>query len=232
MTTLIIHGSPRANGCSSTIARNIANKFKSDEILEINLHKEKLPYCVGCLNCVKKGVEYCPHSDITIPLKEKMLKADLIIVASPVYILHMSGQLKTFFDHYPTMFLIHRPEKTMFNKQVIVVATAAGPVCKKTLKEIKETFTFFGVTKTHTIGVPVQAENYESINPKILEDVDKKTNKIVKKVNKNFNKKKVSLKIRIWFRISKLMQIKFSVSEVDYAYWQNNNWLKRGRPWK
>ena len=54
MTTLIIHGSPRANGCSSTIARNIANKFKSDEILEINLHKEKLPYCVGCLNCVKK----------------------------------------------------------------------------------------------------------------------------------------------------------------------------------
>jgi len=207
-------------------------KLNPNKVLEIDLQKENLPYCAGCLNCVKKGIEFCPHSDQTLLLREKILEADTIIVASPVYILHMSGQLKTFLDHYPSLFLVHRPEKSMYKKQLIVVATAAGPACKQTLKEIKECFTFFGISRIYKMGIGVQADNYKTITLSKMKEIETKADKIVKKVNKNENSKKVSLKIRMWFYISRIMQKKVKVSDIDYSYWEKNNWFKKGRPWK
>jgi len=207
-------------------------KLNPNKVLEIDLQKENLPYCAGCLNCVKKGIEFCPHSDQTLLLREKILEADTIIVASPVYILHMSGQLKTFLDHYPSLFLVHRPEKSMYKKQLIVVATAAGPACKQTLKEIKECFTFFGISRIYKMGIGVQADNYKTITLSKMKEIETKADKIVKKVNKNENSKKVSLKIRMWFYISRIMQKKVKVTDIDYSYWEKNNWFKKGRPWK
>ena len=232
MTVLIIHGSPRKHGCSTNISKLILEKLNPNKVLEIDLQKENLPYCAGCLNCVKKGIEFCPHSDQTLLLREKILEADTIIVASPVYILHMSGQLKTFLDHYPSLFLVHRPEKSMYKKQLIVVATAAGPACKQTLKEIKECFTFFGISRIYKMGIGVQADNYKTITLSKMKEIETKADKIVKKVNKNENSKKVSLKIRMWFYISRIMQKKVKVTDIDYSYWEKNNWFKKGRPWK
>lgn len=232
MTVLIIHGSPRKQGCSSNIARKITDILNPDKLLEIDLQKENLPYCKGCLNCVYKGIEYCPHSEQTLSFKEKILEADTIIIAAPVYILHMSGQLKTFIDHYPSMFLIHRPEKKMYNKQLIVIATAAGPVFKQTLKEIKECFTFFGISRIYKLGVAVQAENYKKIKPKKMQEIDTKIDRIIKKVKRNEKSKKVSIKIRAWFYISRIMQNKVRTSDADYDYWDKNNWFKKERPWQ
>jgi multimeric flavodoxin WrbA len=232
VTILIIHGSPRKNGCSSNIALNIASEFKADKLLEINLQKENLPYCAGCLNCVNKGIEYCSHSDITLSMRDKMLEADLIIIAVPVYILHMSGQLKTFIDHFPSIFLMHRPEKLMFNKQLIIVATAAGPVCRQTLKEIKECFTYFGVSKIYELGIGVHAKDFKSMPEKKIQEVAKKSKAIIKKVKKEKNKHKVAFKIRSNFLLYRMIQKKFSPSKIDHQYWLDNNWFDNGRPWK
>ncbi len=63
------------------------------------------------------GLKLVQHYAKTEKMREKLIKADLIIVASPVYILHMSGQLKTFLDHFPTLFIIHRPDVAMFKNR-------------------------------------------------------------------------------------------------------------------
>jgi len=115
---------------------------------------------------------------------------------------------------------------------LIVVATAAGPACKQTLKEIKECFTFFGISRIYKMGIGVQADNYKTITLSKMKEIETKADKIVKKVNKNENSKKVSLKIRMWFYISRIMQKKVKVSDIDYSYWEKNNWFKKGRPWK
>jgi multimeric flavodoxin WrbA len=232
VTILIIHASPRSNGCSSTIARNIAKKFEGASLLEINLHKENLPYCNGCLNCVKKSIESCPHSDKTIAMRDKMLKADLIIVATPVYILHMTGQLKTFIDHYPSIFLMHRPEKSMFSKQLIIVTTAAGPVCKQTLKEISGIFTQFGISRIYKLGFAVASPSYNSIKKDKLLEIEKQCDRVIRKVKKNIFKPKVSLKIRFNFLIYKMVQKKFPASEADSKCWNENDWFNKGKPWK
>lgn len=233
MTITIIHSSPRSNSSSSTIARNLASKFEGAEILEINLQKENLPYCKGCLLCLKKGMEFCPHKEIILPAKDKLLKADLIIVATPVYILHMTGQLKTFIDHFSSMFLMHRPELSMFKKQLVVVATSAGPVYKNTIKEVKECFTYFGVPKSYGLGTTIQAENYSSLSDDKKNKIDVHCNKIANKVKGVYKKGKYHTPIKNKFNFFIYRKIQQKVAmDVDRSYWTENGWFEKSRPWK
>ncbi len=59
--------------------------------------------CMGCDQCHKKG--HCPQKDEFESIKEKMLAADGVILATPNYIFQVSGQLKVFLDRCSS--LIH-----------------------------------------------------------------------------------------------------------------------------
>ncbi|MEG0691694.1 MAG: hypothetical protein RR444_01275, partial [Oscillospiraceae bacterium] len=63
------------------------------------------------------------------------------------YSYHVSGQMKSFLDHFANMWVVHRPETKMFSKQGIVIATAAGPVYKKSKKAARKIQTKFKKTK-------------------------------------------------------------------------------------
>jgi len=233
MTITIVHASPRSKGTSSTIARNLASKFEGAKINEINLQKEQIPYCEGCLRCVTKGMEFCPHQEKILPLRDLMLEADLLIVATPVYILHMNGQLKTFIDHFSSWFMMHRPENSMFNKQLVVVSTAAGPVYKNTIKEVAECFTYFGIPKIYSIGMAVQSMSWAKVTEKKKDEIEKQSNKIVKKVNKLYQSGKyhTPLKSKFNFAIYRKIQSKVA-GDVDRAYWDERGWFGNNRPWK
>lgn len=56
----------------------------------------KIDYCAGCATCLIRGE--CPQKDDVKELQEKMLKADGIVLGSPVYTLHVTAQMKTFID--------------------------------------------------------------------------------------------------------------------------------------
>ncbi len=233
MTITIIHASPRANSSSSAIARVLASKFDGAEILEIDLQRDNLPYCKGCLLCVRKGMEFCPHSESVLVSKDKILKADLLIVATPVYILHMTGQLKTFIDHFSSMFLMHRPENSMFKKQMVVVATSAGPVYKNTIKEVSECFTYFGIPKIYGLGTTIQARSFDTLPDEKKEKIDDKCSKLASKVKKVYKKGHyhTSLKSKFNFMIYRKIQSKVAM-ETDKAYWTANGWFDKNRPWK
>jgi multimeric flavodoxin WrbA len=61
-------------------------------------------YCTGCWTCMTKG--WCPQdeTDDMKTIKEAMQAADLIVLGSPVYIMNVSGQMKTFLDRLPSWF--------------------------------------------------------------------------------------------------------------------------------
>lgn len=233
MIITIVHASPRITGASSSIALDIVSRFEGAQVFEIHLQKEDIPYCTGCLNCISKGMEDCPHRDIILPLRDNILKADLVIVATPVYILHMSGQLKTFIDHFASLFLFHRPEITMFKKQLIVVATAAGPVYSKTLKEVAECFTNFGIPKVYKMGYAVQANSWSSVSQEKKLRINKDIDKVVKKINKLDKSKKYHTPLKSKFNFAIYRKVQFKVAgEVDRAYWEKQGWFEKQRPWK
>lgn len=54
--------------------------------------------CVGCGKCFISGVCSLDKVDEAIKLKEKLLSADMVVFASPVYAHNVSGDMKIFID--------------------------------------------------------------------------------------------------------------------------------------
>lgn len=95
---LIISASPRRNGNSDTLCNRFAEGAKSDgKIVEkVFLADYRINYCQGCGYCFNK--HECQQKDDASAIVKKMIDADVIVMASPVYFYCINGQLKTFID--------------------------------------------------------------------------------------------------------------------------------------
>lgn len=95
---LIISSSPRRGGNSDLLCdRFLAGALEAGHKAEkIFLPEHKINYCLGCGVCNSSHV--CVQKDDMKPLLEKMIKADVVVLATPVYFYSMDGQLKTFID--------------------------------------------------------------------------------------------------------------------------------------
>jgi multimeric flavodoxin WrbA len=97
---LVILGSPRRKGNSSTLAARISRGAKSAgaEVETMFLHALKISPCRGCDTCKKQDSKGCAIKDDMQEIYPKLIKADAWVIASPVYWFTMSAQTKTFMD--------------------------------------------------------------------------------------------------------------------------------------
>ncbi len=113
---IIISSTPRVNGNSEILASEFAKGAKESghNVEVINLRNYKLNYCIGCYACTKTGK--CIHKDGMNELSEKLIKANVIVLATPVYFYSMSGQLKVFIDRLV-------PSYTKISADIYLIAT-------------------------------------------------------------------------------------------------------------
>lgn len=71
----------------------------------IELSEKNVEYCTGCNRCLFKP-ECSIKDDDMEEIKQKMLEADGIIVASPDYFSYVSGRMKTFIDRTRPMHMV------------------------------------------------------------------------------------------------------------------------------
>ena len=95
---LVISTSPRKNSNSESLASAFAKGAleAGNTVEQISLRGKDIKFCIGCLTCVK--TLRCVISDDTEEIRQKMLKADVIAFATPIYYYEMSGQMKTLLD--------------------------------------------------------------------------------------------------------------------------------------
>lgn len=95
---LIISTSPRKGGNSDTLAEEFARGAKEagHEVEKIGLWDKTIGFCRGCLACQK--TMRCVIHDDADTIAQKMLTADVIVFATPVYYYEMCGQMKTMLD--------------------------------------------------------------------------------------------------------------------------------------
>lgn len=95
---LIISTSPRKGGNSEALANEFARGAQEagHRVEMVCLHDKSIGFCIGCLACQKTG-RCVIHDDADI-LAQKMLAAEMIAFATPVYFYGMSGQMKTMLD--------------------------------------------------------------------------------------------------------------------------------------
>jgi len=95
---LIVSGSPRKGGNSDLLCDQfLAGAHEAGHRAEkLRVAELRINFCTGCGTCVKTG--RCAQKDDMAGALEKLLAADVIVLATPVYFYAMCGQMKTFID--------------------------------------------------------------------------------------------------------------------------------------
>ena len=231
MKVLIISGTNH-KGSTYSIGRIAAEKITSAEnISEVFLPRDFDAFCFGCTQCFTKNETLCPHYEKLKPITELIDEADVLILTSPVYVYHCTGQMKALLDHYGWRWMVHRPDERMFGKQAVVVATAAGSGMKSTMKDMADSCFFWGIPQTYKLGFAVRAVDWNSVSPKMKDSINAKADIIAKKILKRQGKVPVGIKTKAFFKIMTLLQ-RNGWNKADMDYWKEKGWTGSKRPWK
>lgn len=116
---LVISASPRKGGNSDVLCDEFIKGAQQagHKTEKIFLRNFKVNYCTGCGVC--NSTHKCVQKDDMAEIMDKMVNADVIVFATPVYFYTMDAQLKTLIDRTVPRYT------EMVNKEVYYILTAA-----------------------------------------------------------------------------------------------------------
>jgi multimeric flavodoxin WrbA len=146
---LVLLGSPRKNGNSAILAGQIINGAESGgaEVETIFLHGMNIAPCQSCYACQKPDSTGCAIDDDMQKIYQKIIAADALVIASPVYWFTMSAQTKLLIDR---CFGIFAYDKGAFAGKQIAVAMSYGDTdpftsgCVNALRTFQDAFRYVG----------------------------------------------------------------------------------------
>lgn len=206
----------------------LAEKLKGDTT-EFFLPRDFDSFCTGCTACFTRSEEKCPHYRKLQPITEAMDEADVIILASPVYVYHATGAMKAFLDHYGYRWMVHRPNEKMFGKQAVCISTAAGAGTGSTNKDMADSAFFWGCARIYKLGTSVRAAAWNEVTPKIKERTERRVTALADRIIRRKDRVTPMIKTKLFFSVMRMMG---GLSESDKVYWKEKGWLGRERPWK
>lgn len=170
---LILSSSPRRGGNSDRLCDRFMEGAleASNQVEKLFLRDFKIDYCTGCNTCFN-GVKPCPQRDDAAEILTRMVEADVIVMASPVYFYTVCAQMKTLIDRACARYL------EMTGKEFYFIVTAAEesiPAMERTvecfrgfldcLENAKERGVVYGVGAWHVGEIehtPAMLEAYEA----------------------------------------------------------------------
>ena len=146
---LVILGSPRKKGNSSTLAARISRGAEAAgaQVESLFLHGLKISPCRGCDTCQKDDSAGCAIKDDMQGIYPKLLGADAWVIASPVYWFTMSAQTKIFMDR---CYALTAYAKNPFVGKRIAIAMSFGDVdpfksgCVNALRTFQDAYRYAG----------------------------------------------------------------------------------------
>ncbi|MDD5596169.1 MAG: flavodoxin family protein [Candidatus Omnitrophica bacterium] len=218
MRILGILASPRKN--KSNTLRLLKQVFSAVEgegfALEIiYLCDYKIEFCRHCEAC-HKNILSCPMRDDARLLQEKMLEADAIVFASPVYIHHITGHLKNLLDR--SSHFIHC--QRLLGKYVAAVATSGGGPHDMVLEYIKEYALTCGAQ--YVGGVSSVIPITEGVKNKAKNLGTDLTEAITKK--KMFPVEQATIQTRREY-FKKVIEAMKDDWAGEYQYWKEKGWI-------
>lgn len=117
---LILSGSPRKGGNSDLLCDEFMRgaKESGNQVMKINVAEKNVDYCKACYYCKKSGGE-CIIKDDMAEILDAIIKADVIVLSSPVYFYSIAAQLKAVIDRTVARWL------EVKNKEFYYIATCA-----------------------------------------------------------------------------------------------------------
>ncbi len=228
MKIALIHGQSH-KGTTYHLARLLAKKL-GGEISEFFLPRDFGEFCVGCCRCFLNSEQQCPHYERLSPITRAIDEAELVILASPVYVYHATGAMKAFLDHYGWRWLVHRPEEAMFSKQAVCISTAAGAGMRSTNRDMVHSTFFWGVGRTYRFGMGVAAIDWEGVSEKKKQKAERRLSALAQKIKRRQGRVRPGIKTKAMFSVMRLA-FRRGGNPADAAYWKAKGWTEHGRPW-
>lgn len=118
---LVISSSPRKAGNSDLLCDEFMKGAESagHAVEKVFLRDKQINYCTGCGVCYDSKV--CVQQDDMTEILSKMIAADVIVLASPIYFYTMCAQMKTLIDRCCSRYT------EITNKEFYYILTAADP---------------------------------------------------------------------------------------------------------
>lgn len=101
---VVISTSLRSGSNSDMLADKFIDGAVSvgNSVEKVSLAGKNIAFCKGCLACQKLG--RCVIDDDVNEIMKKVLAADVVVWATPIYYYEMSGQMKTLIDRMNAMY--------------------------------------------------------------------------------------------------------------------------------
>jgi Multimeric flavodoxin WrbA len=127
MNIITIMGSPNKKGKTATALEMAEKNLISNghEVERINVTDYKINGCLGCYACMASNDKPgCIQKDDAQSIFEKMISADTIVYASPLYCFDFTSQIKPLIDRQ----LCFINTKLMDGKHTALLITCAGKI--------------------------------------------------------------------------------------------------------
>ncbi|RJP44103.1 MAG: flavin reductase [Desulfobacteraceae bacterium] len=105
MFILGLQGSPRKAGNTNHLLETyLAAAAQRGAVTErIQVAQKDIRPCIGCTNCERKGFCSIRDDDMTKEVYGKLRRADVVVLATPIYFYNATAQLKTVIDRSQTL---------------------------------------------------------------------------------------------------------------------------------
>ncbi|MDO4532446.1 MAG: flavodoxin family protein [Coriobacteriia bacterium] len=100
MNIVVLQGSPNKRGSTAILCEEFARGARSagHSVERVDVADAGIAPCTGCVACGYEGP--CVQHDGMDALRPKLLAADMLVLATPLYYYGMSAQLKTVIDRF------------------------------------------------------------------------------------------------------------------------------------
>ncbi|SET00455.1 Multimeric flavodoxin WrbA [Natronincola peptidivorans] len=190
MKICVVNGSPRKNGATGKILQEMVRQLEGKKDVEIkcfHLGDYRMNFCSGCMRCNYDGKCTIKNDGIQDALEE-ISKADGIIIGSPTYASNITGQLKTFIDR--GNFVMYQQFK---GKYAFAVSTYENAEGKKVISVLNKLFLFSGAVLSGSYLSKVAFNGDPFSNEKKRGQLDRKTEKLYKKIKNKTQKPIIQL---------------------------------------
>jgi len=155
MKIITILGSPKKKGNTGKVLSIFEDRVgEKHEVERININQYKIGGCIGCYKCQETPDEPgCVQKDDALIIFEKMMLADAIVYASPLYCWSFTSQIKPLIDRHFCLisgYGTSEHKSLLDGKRTALLVTCAGPIegnCDA-IKGIFNGFTDYGKVLT------------------------------------------------------------------------------------
>lgn len=129
---VVLAGSMRKGGNTDQLVQAFADGAEKNNTVEIvSVADYKVNPCIGCNTCFDREGHACFQKDDMQQIYEKLKKADVLVIASPVYFYGVSAQLKAIIDR------LHTPMRKEFRVKKLALILVGAAVLPELFDAIK-----------------------------------------------------------------------------------------------